>query len=550
MKKDVTMKKSTFVKGAFITTLGIVISKILGILYVVPFHAIIGEQGGALYGYAYTIYLLFMSLSTAGIPLAISKLISEYQTLGYYSTKNRVFVLGKRIALLLGFICFLIILVFAPFMAKAVLGNVTGGNTISDVTFVIRIIGIAILIVPLLSIYRGYFEGHRFMSPPSISQVIEQIVRVLIIIFGSFLALKVFHFDLTSTVGVALLGASIGAFIAYVYLVDKLFKNKKKFNEKIRQVNEPIVSDKTIILKIFYYAIPFIMIDIFKSLYNYVDMFTVVKGLVNYANYSAVDAETIYSMLSTWAAKFNMIVLAISTGVIVSLIPNLTESVVKNDQKAIHKKITQALSILLFLTIPMTLGISFLSKSIWMLFYGNSTYGPSVLSYYIFVAFFIGIFTAMVTSLQVLKDYKAVFISLVGGFLIKVFLNNNMILAFYNMQFPPYYGVITASVLGYFVSFIICIFVLKFKYEIHFEEVTKNFIDILCGTVLMIIILFIMKFIIPIYSDVRIMNVFIIMVYGLVGCIVYFAYAYFMGLTNKVFGKNTITTIKKLIMHK
>ena len=119
----------------------------------------------------------------------------------------------------------------------------------------------------------------------------------------------------------------------------------------------------------------------------------------------------------------------------------------------------------------MTLGISFLSKAIWMLFYGNSTYGPSVLSYYIFVALFIGLFTAMITSLQVLKNYKAVFVSLIVGFLIKVFLNNNMILAFYNMQFPPYYGVITASILGYFVSFIICIIVLKSKYDIHFEEV-------------------------------------------------------------------------------
>ncbi len=78
MKKDLTMKKSTFVKGAFITTLGIIISKILGIIYVIPFHSIIGDEGGALYGYAYTIYTLFISLASAGIPLAISKLVSEY----------------------------------------------------------------------------------------------------------------------------------------------------------------------------------------------------------------------------------------------------------------------------------------------------------------------------------------------------------------------------------------------------------------------------------------------------------------------------------------
>ena len=308
MKKDVTMRKNTFIKGAFITTLGIIISKILGIIYVVPFHEVIGDEGGALYGYAYTIYSVFMSLASAGIPLAISKLVSEYQTMGYYNAKARVFLLGKRIAIIMGVVCFLIILIFAPFLASAVLGGVVGGNTVEDVTFVIRVIGTAILIVPILSIYRGYFEGHRFMSPPSISQVIEQIIRVLIIIFGSFVSLKVFKFNLSTSVGIALFGATVGAFISYIYLVEKKIKNKTKFQERVRSVNEPIITDKVIIKKIFYYAIPFILIDIFKSIYNYVDMVTVVRGLVNYANYSAVDAEVVYSMLSTWALKFNMII--------------------------------------------------------------------------------------------------------------------------------------------------------------------------------------------------------------------------------------------------
>ena len=427
------MKKSTFVKGAFITTLGIIITKILGIIYVIPFHAVIGDEGGALYGYAYTIYLLFMSLSSAGIPLAISKIVSEYQTLGYYKAKKRAFILSKRIAFLLGLICFLIIMIFAPYLAKAVLGNVVGGNTIEDITIVIRVIGTAILIVPVLSIYRGYFEGHRFMGPPSISQVIEQLIRVLIIIFGSYMAFKVFDLSLTTTVGVALLGATIGAFTSYIYLVEKRIKNRRKFNEKIRQVNEPIISDKVILSKIFYYAIPFILIDLFKVAYNAVDMLTVVKGLVDIAQYSAVDAETVYSMLSTWALKFNMILLAVSTGVIVSLIPNLTESVVSEKKSDINKKICQALSILLFLTIPMTLGISFLAKPIWILFYGNSNFGPSVLSFYIFVGLFMGLFTLMVTILQVLKDNKIVIVSLLAGVIIKILLNTNLLMAFNNM---------------------------------------------------------------------------------------------------------------------
>ena len=550
MKKDLTMRKSTFVKGAFITTLGIIISKILGILYVIPFHAIIGEAGGALYGYAYTIYLVFMSLSTAGIPLAISRIVSEYQTLGYYGTKKRVFILGRRIALVLGIICFLIIMLFAPLLAKAVLGNVTGGNSIADVTFVIRVIGTAILIVPVLSVYRGYFEGHRFMSAPSISQVIEQVIRVLIIIFGSLMALKVFDLDLTTAVGIALFGATIGAFSAYIYLVHKKFKNKGKFNEKIRQVNEPIVTDKVIIKKIVYYAIPFIMIDIFKTAYNYVDMITVVKGLVNSVNYSAVDAETIYSMLSTWANKFNMIVLAISTGVVVSLIPNITESVVKKQEKEVNAKVNQALSILVFLTIPMTLGISFLAKSIWTLFYGTSLYGPSVLSFYIFLGFIIGLFTCVITTLQVLKDYKIVFVSLIAGVILKVLLNHNLLIAFNNMNLPPYYGFITASILGYLTSLIICIITLHSKYKITFELFIKNLIDIICGSLIMILVLTLVKFIIPVYSTIRINNLLIIMGYAFIGAIIYFVYAYFTGLTKKIFGKDIVLVLKRVLIKK
>ncbi|MBQ3297343.1 MAG: polysaccharide biosynthesis protein [Bacilli bacterium] len=550
MKKDLTMRKSTFVKGAFITTLGIIISKILGILYVIPFHAIIGEAGGALYGYAYTIYLVFMSLSTAGIPLAISRIVSEYQTLGYYGTKKRVFILGRRIALVLGIICFLIIMLFAPLLAKAVLGNVTGGNSIADVTFVIRVIGTAILIVPVLSVYRGYFEGHRFMSAPSISQVIEQVIRVLIIIFGSLMALKVFDLDLTTAVGIALFGATIGAFSAYIYLVHKKFKNKGKFNEKIRQVNEPIVTDKVIIKKIVYYAIPFIMIDIFKTAYNYVDMITVVKGLVNSVNYSAVDAETIYSMLSTWANKFNMIVLAISTGVVVSLIPNITESVVKKQEKEVNAKVNQALSILVFLTIPMTLGISFLAKSIWTLFYGTSLYGPSVLSFYIFLGFIIGLFTCVITTLQVLKDYKIVFVSLIAGVILKVLLNHNLLIAFNNMNLPPYYGFITASILGYLTSLIICIITLHNKYKITFELFVKNLIDIICGSLIMILALTLVKFIIPVYSTIRINNLLIIIGYAFIGAIIYFVYAYFTGLTKKIFGKDIVLVLKRVLIKK
>ena len=105
------------------------------------------------------------------------------------------------------------------------------------------------------------------------------------------------------------------------------------------------------------------MIDIFKSLYSMVDSVTVVKTLGHI--YDTSTAESIMSILSTWGAKFNMIIISIATGMIVSLTPNLASAAVLGNKKDIHKKINQSFQMLLFLTVPMTVGLSFLSKPVY-----------------------------------------------------------------------------------------------------------------------------------------------------------------------------------------
>ena len=102
------MKKSGFMEGAIIATLAIFFTKFLGIIYVIPFYSIVGTQGGALYGYAYNIYNLFLIISTAGIPLAISKLTSEYNTLNMQREKAYMFKSTKRIILIFSVVCFLV----------------------------------------------------------------------------------------------------------------------------------------------------------------------------------------------------------------------------------------------------------------------------------------------------------------------------------------------------------------------------------------------------------------------------------------------------------
>lgn len=531
------LKKNSFLQGAFIATFGIILCKIMGILYVIPFHAIIGEQGGALYAYAYNIYSIFLSISQAGIPLAMSKIISEYYTLGYYDAKERAFKIAKKFLTVVGIICFLILFIFADKIAYMIIGDVTGGNTQEDITFVIRLISTAILVIPTLSVSRGYFQGHRFITPTTISQILEQLTRVLIIVMGSFLMYKVFHMSLKATVGCAVFAATVGGIVSYAYLFWKERKNKKELLKQEVKLKEPKITNKEIMKKILVYSIPFIMIDLFRSLYNSVDVLTLVKTLVNDIGYTTKDAESILSIISTWGLKINMIIISIVSGIMTSLIPNLTASFVQNDMKGVSDKINKTYQIILFCTLPMTVGLSFLAKPVWTIFYGASKYGSVTYQYLVFVALATALFTSTVMIVQLLKEYKTVFFSLLSGMLVKIILNIPLIHSFNKMGLPAFYGAITATILGFLTSTLISIIVLKKKYKINFEETIKEILNILMAVIVMVLVLFGLKQFIPIDTSSRLMAILVVALYAVIGATIYILVLYKTNTINNIFGK-------------
>lgn len=184
------MKKNSFITGAMISTISIVAVKIMGMLYVIPFYAIVGDKGGALYSYAYQLYLLFLGISSAGIPNAISKVISEYNSTGKIEAKTRAFYLGKKILTYISVISFFLLFIFAEELATIYLGEIQGGNTPEDAAFVIRCVSFAILVIPHLSVTKGYLQGHKYIGPSSSANLIEQVVRIFVILAGSFWPIK------------------------------------------------------------------------------------------------------------------------------------------------------------------------------------------------------------------------------------------------------------------------------------------------------------------------------------------------------------------------
>ncbi len=524
--------------------MGIVISKILGIIYVIPFYSVIGEQGGALYGYAYNIYSIFLSLSTAGFPLAVSKIISEYNALGYYKEKEQAFKIAKRLLSIIGIICFIILFIFAPQISTLIIGNIEGGNTPEDIVFVIRVISFSILVVPILSVYRGYLQGHKYITPTSISQILEQVVRVSIIIIGSYLTLRVFHLSLATAVGVALFGATSGAICSYLYLVNKVLKHRRELNSNINQEEGINVTTKEIIIKIICYAFPFVFGDLLKSLYNSVDTFLLIRTLVNGLGFNVTDAESIMSVISTWGNKLNMIIIAVGTGFAVSIIPNITHSLVKKDYKYIKDKINKTYKITIFITLPMVVGLSFLAKPVWQVFYGSSVYGPKVFSFSIFIAFVTVLLSLCTTILLTLKEYKTLFFNLILGLIINATLDIPLIYLFNYLSLPPYYGAIASTILGHLTSILIVIGLLYKKYDVDFFKSYKVFLKILLGIIGMLIVLTLLKYIVPFTTN-RVLSGVIVAIYSIVGALTYFGITYKTKAADAIFETNVIDVIKK-----
>lgn len=543
------MKKNSFVEGTVIATVFIFLVKILGMLYVVPFYSIVGSRGAALYSYAYNIYLIFLSISSAGIPSAISKLISEYETLGYLEAKTRTYKISKKIISILSLLSFVLLFAFAKPIAHLIIGDMTGGNTINDIAFVIRCVSVSILVVPFLSVTKGYLQGHKIMTPSSVSQLIEQIVRIAIMLIGSYLIYKVFNGTLTLAVGVSLLGAFFGALVADLYLIIKIRNNKKDLNLDKKYKRDSITS-KEIVKKIASYSIPIIIINLITNVYSSTDMI-LVSRTIQHLGYSASDVEFITSSISTWCPKISMIINSIVLGMTMSLIPNIVSSYVKKDYENVNEKINKALQIILYTSIPMTVGISILSTPIWTIFYNTNHYGGLILSINIFTALLVNINISTSTMLQSMNKFKAVYLSVILGFVTNGLLDVPMMYLCKYIGIESFIGSIIATCIGYFLSIGVSIYYLKKESkDLKFNTTINITYKVLFAVAIMFMVLFALNKVLPFNLYTRSGAMTVTVINSIIGAIIYIFITYKLNVIYEVFGRDFIDKVKRKLHFK
>ena len=506
------LKKSSFLEGAFIATACIFISKILGIIYVIPFYKIIGESGGALYGYAYNIYNVFLTISSAGIPFAICKLTSEYNALGQLDKKVRMYRVATTMILIFSLFSFLVCFGFAGTIADLI--HVEGGNTKSDVVFVLRSISFTLLIVPLLSIKRGYLQGHKYIRQYSLSQVIEQLMRIVVILAGSICAIYLLRLPVRYAVGISVLAAGIGALISYGYLGRIVRHNREAIGLNLTPPSDK-AQNRTIVKEILWCAVPFIVINLANTLYTSTDMVLVLNTLPR-LGYSAQTTEFVSSVFTTWGTKFNAIISAVSTGLIVSLIPHIVSSYTKGDREKVNDNFNKCLKILLLIVTPLALFISVNAQSFWTVFYGPSKMGPALIRITILVTIFDCLYMVLNSLLQSLNKQKIIFTSVLLGLIFNLVFDVPLMVLFKRLGLPAYFGAVCATLLGFLISNTISLLYLRKNLGIQLRRTLAMVPKTLLSLLIVAALTILLQQLLPVGSDSRLVQIFNLAVTGLV----------------------------------
>ncbi len=537
------MRRSSFIEGTFIATFAIIFIKILGMLYVIPFYAIVGIQGSALYAYAYNIYNMFLDISTIGLPIAMSKITNEYHTLKMMDAKKRAYNIAINIMRFVSVAVFLTLFIFAKPLAILIIGNLTGGNTIENVTTAIRFVSLAILVIPYLSVTKGYLQGHNIINIPSVGNIIEQIIRIIVVLAGSYIAIKVLNLGSDIGVDIALLGAFVGGLASYTYIKLKMKKSKEQLSltEDNKKDN---VTNKEIRKKLISYAVPFIIINAVSSLYGFIDLLLVLRTMEG-LGFDTITVEFIATSISTWAGKLNMIVTSIAMGMSVSLIPSIVESFTLKDWSTVNKKINSALKIILFISLPMAIGIAMLAPSIWSVFYGQSDIGATILSVSIFTAVGLNLYMISSSIIQGLNKFKTVYIASISGFLINGLLDVPLMLLFNKLGLQPYLGALVATIIGFLVSTNIALGGIKKEHKMSYKETINALLKMFVPLIIMIVVVVLLKYIIPVNLEDKLSCILFIASNGLIGGIIYVVISWKMNIFKDVFGEETIDKFKK-----
>lgn len=353
--------KQSFIKGALILTAAGLTSRLIGAVFRIALAALITDEGIGLYQMAYPIYTGLLAISTAGIPIAVSKLVSENIALNNYYGATRVFKVALTLLTISGFIISLAMYLGADFVVTYIS---------RDPRAYIPLVAMspAIFFVAIMSTFRGYFQGQQTMVPTGVSQIIEQLTRVGIALL---LAVFLLPMGLEYSAAGATFGAVAGAIFGLLFLVYLYVKEKGYMAEKVRKQRiKERVSFRKVLYRIAQLAVPITIGSLILPLINILDLIIVPQRL-HVAGFTTERATALYGQLTGMATPLAHIPAIITISLAVSLVPSISEALTLNDYHLIRRNSNLAIRLTLILGMPAALGLYILAEPITLLLFNN-----------------------------------------------------------------------------------------------------------------------------------------------------------------------------------
>lgn len=375
MKTEQKKNNSSFlVQGAILAVAGI-ITRLIGIAYRIPVNNILGDEGQGFYGCAYSIYNIALLLTSYSLPLAVSKLVSARVAKGEHKNAMRIFKSALLFALIAGSLAGVIVFAFSDFIAGKVM-------SLRLSAYALRVLAPGLLIVAVMGVVRGFFQGMGTMVPTAVSQILEQIVNAVVSIIGASSLLEMGKKaaqsqnepSLPFAYGAAggTLGTVSGAFFGLIFLLIlfKMFypKLKKRMLHDAQTKEESYKQIYTVLL------LTIAPVILSTAIYNIND--TIDQGI--FSNVMVMQGHTekkAASLLGMFTGKYNTLIhipLAVANSLGASVIPSLTGAVASGDKKQIRAKIQMVIRFVMLIAIPSCVAFMVLPNQILSLLYvGN-----------------------------------------------------------------------------------------------------------------------------------------------------------------------------------
>ncbi len=441
-------QKTSFVKQAAILATAGLLVRFIGFLYRIPLTGLIGDKGNGYYSAGYYLYTFILIMSSAGLPVAISKMVSERIAQKKYRNAHQVFRVAMWISGIMGLLGSLVL-----WFGADLLSNIVGSP---ESYASILTLAPTVFIVSLMAVYRGYFQGLKNTVPTAVSQIVEQIFNAVFSVYLAYIFVSQ-SLELGAAGGTA--GTGIGAFMGLLVIAGIYIMIRPVLRRKFTKQTERMESRKSIAVELISIAFPIIIGTAIFSISNIIDMAMVNDRLAASGAFVKDEIDVLYGQLSGKYVVLTTLPVSIATALATVAVPNIASSFVAGDKKMVQSKINLSLKLAMVLSIPAAVGLGVLSDQTLALLFPEFPDGGILLKYGSVSIIFLAMAQILTGILQGTGHVYVPVIAAFFGALIKIPLNYFLI----SMPEINVLGAVLSTIGCYVLATVINLVVLQFK---------------------------------------------------------------------------------------